>query len=245
MLFKEAGMSRGSLIASLSVVGCALAGATILVASVFPLKAAPRAAVRARETQPASKAVVDAKSLYMGKVKRGTMYFDVRGLGTLALLNGKLVAKVELPENQAGDVRTGESAQVDTHKGIVRGHVSQVSPEADAERRSVLVALDSAVPSGVDAHTSLEAIIRVGELENVVYVGRPVNIGVGPQGHIVGVVYKIIDNGREAERLQVEFGRAGVSTIQVLSGLKPGDTVILSDMSPYQKFDRVEIKPTT
>lgn len=196
-----------------------------------------------QDTQGASAPVVNAKAIWTGKVERGTMNFDVRALGTLVLLDGEPVAKIDMPEVEAGQVRDGDSAEVDTHKGIAKGHVTHMSSQVIEGKRSVMIALDSAVPSGVDAN-AVEATIRVDALEDIVYVGRPHpgNMSADAQGHTVGVIYKIVDNGKEAEQVHVDFGRASVKTIQVLSGLKPGDTVILSDMSAYRKFDRVEIK---
>jgi len=55
-------------------------------------------------------------------------------------------------------------------------------------------------------------------------------------------LFKVIDNGNEAVRVEVGFGHTGRNTIQILSGLNVGDTVILSDMFPYNKFDRIQIK---
>ena len=167
------------------------------------------------------------------------MLFAVRGLGTLTLLNGKPIATVELPEQQAADVRVGQGAQVDTHKGVVRGHVMRVSVQVVTGMRNVYVALDSALPAGLDAHAQVEGTITIAKLENVLYVGRPA----GPEtSNSQMPLFKVIDNGKAAARVEVHFGRVSVSTIQVLSGLDVGDTVILSDMSPYAKFDRVQIK---
>ena len=39
----------------------------------------------------------------------------------------------------------------------------------------------------------------------------------------------------------MKLGRASVNTIEVLEGLQPGDQVILSDMSQYDAFDRVQL----
>lgn len=243
LMLKEAGMSRTRLIASLTMIGCGLAGAATLAVSVFPLKAA----ARVQEVKAATEPVVAADTIWTDTVKRGNMYVDVRGLGTLALLNGQPVAKIYLPDTQAIDVRAGESSQVDTHKGVLKGHVIQIGPADDAGTQSALIALDSPVPSGVDANAQVEATIRVATLEDIVYVGRPVytNTRIGSQGRTTGVLYKVTESGKQADRIQVEFGRVSVNAIQVLSGLKPGDVVILSDMSPYQKFEHVDIKRTT
>ena len=43
-------------------------------------------------------------------------------------------------------------------------------------------------------------------------------------------------------RRQVRLGRSSVNTIEVLEGLKPGDQVVLSDMSAWDGRDRVRLK---
>jgi len=40
----------------------------------------------------------------------------------------------------------------------------------------------------------------------------------------------------------VKFGRSSVNTIEVVSGLKEGDRVILSDMSAWDGRDRLRIR---
>jgi hypothetical protein len=40
----------------------------------------------------------------------------------------------------------------------------------------------------------------------------------------------------------VKVGKSSVQYIQVLDGLKEGDTVILSDMSRYDNVDRIRLE---
>jgi HlyD family secretion protein len=40
----------------------------------------------------------------------------------------------------------------------------------------------------------------------------------------------------------VRLGRGSASTVEVLSGLNPGDVVILTDMSEFEGNDRVRLK---
>jgi HlyD family secretion protein len=42
--------------------------------------------------------------------------------------------------------------------------------------------------------------------------------------------------------VQVELGRTSVNTVEIKKGLQVGDTVILSDMSAWDNFDRVQLK---
>ena len=55
-------------------------------------------------------------------------------------------------------------------------------------------------------------------------------------------VFKLVDDGGEAVRVNAKLGRASVNTIEVLSGLRAGDKVILSDMSQWDNFDRIRLR---
>jgi HlyD family secretion protein len=48
--------------------------------------------------------------------------------------------------------------------------------------------------------------------------------------------------GNEATRVQVQLGKSSVNTVEVVSGLQPGDKVILSDMSAWDAYERVSLK---
>jgi len=49
-------------------------------------------------------------------------------------------------------------------------------------------------------------------------------------------------DGRSARRVQVALGRGSVNAVEVRSGLKPGDQVILSEMSRWDAVDRVRLQ---
>jgi multidrug efflux pump subunit AcrA (membrane-fusion protein) len=52
----------------------------------------------------------------------------------------------------------------------------------------------------------------------------------------------LIEDGNAAERVPVRLGRSSVNQIEVESGLREGDVIILSDMSRYDDLDRVRIR---
>ena len=66
---------------------------------------------------------------------------------------------------------------------------------------------------------------------------------------VVGVIaivmglwmFKLRPGTHEAVRVPVKLGRSSVNTIEILQGLEAGDTVILSDMSPWDAHDRVRL----
>jgi HlyD family secretion protein len=84
----------------------------------------------------------------------------------------------------------------------------------------------------------VDGTITLENLKDVLYVGRPVH---GQADSTIGI-FKIIDDGSEAVRVNVKLGRSSVNTIEIVQGLKVGDKVILSDMSAWDNFDRVRLK---
>jgi len=151
---------------------------------------------------------------------------------------GKLKAVLRIPESQAKDVSVGQPATIDTRNGIIPGHVSRKDPTAQAGTISVDVALDAALPSGAVPDLSVDGTIQVEKLKDVLYVGRPAyGAGTGKVG-----LFKIVEGGAYAVRVQVELGASSVNSVEVKSGLSLKDKVILSDMSAWDAYDRVRLK---
>ena len=148
-----------------------------------------------------------------------------------------LKAELRIAETQTKDIRIGQPAEVDTRNGIVKGHVSRIDPASSGGTVGVDVIMDGPLPSGARPDLSVDGTIRLDEMPNVVMVGRP---AFGQENSTVGI-FKLMPNG-EAQRVNVKLGRASVNQIQVVDGLQPGDQVILSDMSQYDAFDRVQLK---
>ena len=153
----------------------------------------------------------------------------------------QLKAQLKIAETQAKDILIGQKAQVDTHNGIIPGHVMRIDPHVDNGTRTVDVKLDGPLPDGAVPDLSVEGTVEIERLPDVLYVGRPVH---GEANSTVGLfkVEGAWSDAKEAVRVQVELGKVSVSYVQILKGLNVGDTVILSDMSAYDNFDRVELK---
>ncbi len=149
----------------------------------------------------------------------------------------KLKAALQIPETQARDVQLNQSASIDTHNGLIEGHVERIDPAVVNGTRTVDVHLDGALPDGAVPNLSVEGKILIEKLSNVLHVGRPVH---GDANQTISL-FKEVDGGAEAVRVQVALGAVSVSNVQVLKGLNVGDVVILSDMSAYDQFDRIRI----
>jgi HlyD family secretion protein len=149
-----------------------------------------------------------------------------------------LMAELKIPETQARDVQVGEPASVDTHNGVIAGEVSRVSPAVQNGTVTVDVKLTGALPKGARPDLSVDGTIDLERLENVLYVGRP---AFGQENSTISM-FKLDPDGKGATRVQVKTGRASVNLIEIDSGLKEGDGVILSDMSRWDNTDRVRLE---
>ena len=150
----------------------------------------------------------------------------------------KLKAALQIAETQAHDIQIGQPASVDTHNGIVPGHVSRIDPTVLNGTRTVDVTLDGPLPPGAVPQLSVDGTIDLERMKDVLYVGRP---ALGNENSTLSL-FKVDPDGKGATRVPVKVGRASVNSIQVLEGLKEGDTVILSDMSRYDTVDRVRLE---
>ena len=149
----------------------------------------------------------------------------------------QLKAQLQIAETQARDIQLNQTASVDTHNGVIPGHVIRIDPAVVNGTRTVDVHLDGPLPEGAVPNLSVEGTVLIEKLTNVLYVGRPVH---GEQNSTIGL-FKEVEGGKEALRANVEIGKTSVSTVQILKGLNIGDTVILSDMSAYDNFERIRI----
>jgi multidrug resistance efflux pump len=129
---------------------------------------------------------------------------------------GKLKAALQIAETQARDIQIGLPASIDTHNGIIPGHVTRIDPAVLNGTRTVDVVLDGPLPPGAVKGLSVE--------------------------NTTLSLYREDPDHKGATRVPVKVGRASVNSIQVLDGLKEGDTVILSDMSRYDNVDRIRLE---
>jgi len=149
----------------------------------------------------------------------------------------KLMARIRIAETQAKDVAIGQPATIDTRNGVVRGTVSRVDPSVVNGTVTVDVKLTGDLPAGARPDLSVDGEIELERLPDVVYVGRPVQ---GQEDSTVSL-FKVVD-ADYIERVPVTFGRASVTTIEIVKGLEPGDEVVMSDMSAHQEHDRLRLR---
>jgi beta-lactamase regulating signal transducer with metallopeptidase domain len=197
----------------------------------------------------AIQASVNRNTIWVDTVQRGSMPLQVRGLGKIVRedSSGKLVVRVMLPASIAVEIHPGQNAivrlraakhSVNQTPAVVKGHVIRVNGSSTDATRSIDVGLNGVLPEGAGANLTVMAAIDTGKLNGVLWIYRPAHSAANTSQPL----FRVVDEGTAADRVTVKFGRASAETIEVLDGLKVGDKVILSDMSGWQQFERIQLK---
>jgi multidrug efflux pump subunit AcrA (membrane-fusion protein) len=140
-----------------------------------------------------------------------------------------LKAVLQVPETQAHDVFVGMACDVDTGNGIVAGRIERIAPTASSGSVAVDVTLGHALPAGSRPSLNVNATIVVSRIADAVSILRPA----GAADDSTVQLYQTTPAGKRAELVRVRLGRGSADRVAVLSGLRPGDTVIVSDTSAY------------
>ncbi len=127
---------------------------------------------------------------------------------------------------------------MDTYHGVASGEVSRIDPTVVEGNVTIDVSLEGALPKGARPDLSVVGTIEIERLDDVLHVGRPVSASAQGSARL----FKLVDDGKHAVRVAVEFGRSSVTTIEVLGGLEADDQIILSDMSQWDAVDRIRLK---
>jgi beta-lactamase regulating signal transducer with metallopeptidase domain len=185
------------------------------------------------QQQPLREGVVNRNEILIGTAKRGDLTVDVRALGTMTSAD---TAELKVPASQADELKVGQSASILLRPDVsISGTVARID-SATGGQVAVGIHLEKQAPEFAGAN--VDGTVRVRVLKNVLYVGRPVFAAANTQYRL----FKLEPDGSHAIRSTVRFGAASVDAIQIVTGLQPGDRVILSDMSKYDGQDRIRLQ---
>ena len=114
----------------------------------------------------------------------------------------------------------------------------RIDPSVQNGTRTVDVALEGDLPQGAVPDLSVDGTIDLESMMNVLFLARPT---FGEEKSTIGV-FKLDRDGKTASRVQVAIGRSSASSVEILQGLKEGDEVILSDMSRWEQYQRIQLE---
>lgn len=149
-----------------------------------------------------------------------------------------LEAELKIPETQAKFIQLGQTASIDTHDGVVPGRVLRIAPVVQNSTVAVDVTLSGRLPQGARPDLGVDGTIEVEKLRNVLFIDRP------PQANTNCKIklFKLINEGNEAMRVDVQLGFVSRDRAEILHGLQDGDQFIWSESSPFKDHNLVELK---
>lgn len=151
---------------------------------------------------------------------------------------GRLKAEIRIPQTQAQDIAVGQAAMIDTRTDTIQGQVVRIDPAVRGGTVTIDVALPPNLPPSARPDLSVDGSVVVERLDDVIHMGRP-TFG---QANQQMSLFRVVEDGRFAERVTVRLGVSSVNEVEVREGLRPGDVVILSDMSQWDGFNRVRLR---
>ncbi len=140
-----------------------------------------------------------------------------------------LKAVLQVAESDVHGVLPGMQARIDTGNGTIAGAVARIAPVAQNGAVAVDVTFSHPLPPGARPDANVDGTIIISKIPGAVSIARPAGASDGASIDL----FKVVDGGTRAVRVRVRLGLGSNDRVQVLSGIRPGDTVIVSDMSAY------------
>jgi multidrug efflux pump subunit AcrA (membrane-fusion protein) len=81
-------------------------------------------------------------------------------------------------------------------------------------------------------------VVRLENVTNVLYTGRVADA----QPDATVSLFRLEQDGVTADRVPVKLGRISVNEVEIVSGLKEGDQIVLSDTSTWHDRPQIRIK---
>ncbi len=159
---------------------------------------------------------------------------------------GDMVAKVAdlstyrvdatISDVHAGRLAIGQTVQIKIGESILDGALSNILPTIENGVVKLVVQLSDKTNKALRSNLRVDAFIVTGRESNTLRIKKPQMVDVEGKPHL------FVIRGDVAIRAPVSVGLIGFDFVEIKSGLKEGDEVILSDMSEYKHLKEVRLK---
>ncbi|SFD57265.1 efflux RND transporter periplasmic adaptor subunit [Pseudoalteromonas denitrificans] len=147
-----------------------------------------------------------------------------------------LKAELRVQESQAKDVQLGQIVEIDTRRSKITGTVTRIDPAVINGTVTVDIALPNKLPSEARPDLRVNGIIEIKRLDNVLLLDKPAHWQTSDTAYF----FKLLDNST-AIKTQVSIGANSARSIQVLTGLKQGEQVIMSNTAHLEQYKTLQI----
>jgi HlyD family secretion protein len=147
----------------------------------------------------------------------------------------KLEVELEVPETYVADMGLGMTAEIQLGDTRATGKLSALSPEVVKNQVLARVRFDGTQPKGLRQSQRVTARLLIEEKPNVVMLPR------GPFVESEGGRFAYVMQDGTAVRTPIRLGATSVSSVEILSGVKPGDKVVIAGTDTFANAARVSI----
>ena len=147
----------------------------------------------------------------------------------------RLEVELEVPETYVSDLGLGMNAEITLPAGTAAGKLTALSPEVVKNQVLARVRFDGEQPKGLRQSQRVTARLLIEEKPNVLMVPR------GPFVESEGGRFAYVVRDGLAIRTPVQLGATSVSAVEILSGLKPGDRIVVAGTDAFENAASVSI----
>lgn len=186
------------------------------------------------------------------KVEELRLKAPVDGMvGTLSVANRSVVAantalmtlvdlsqlevELEIPETYVADLGLGMTAEITINGVTAKGKLSALSPEVVKNQVLARVRFDGTQPSGLRQSQRVSARLLIEEKPNVLMLAR------GPFVESEGGRFAYLVQNNIATRIPFKLGATSISAVEILTGLKEGDKVVVAGTDQFENAEKVSL----
>ncbi len=158
------------------------------------------------------------------------------GAGVLTVVDlSAYEIEVQVPEVFARELGAGMAAEIQDSNGKYAGEVSAIAPEVVDGQVVGRIRFGDKKPDGLRQNQRLTTRILMDEHPNVLIVERGPFVDAG-----AGRVAYVVRNGM-AERTPIQIGATSLNAVEIVSGVKEGDRIVISGTDQFNGAQRVSI----
>ena len=147
-----------------------------------------------------------------------------------------LELEIGLPEEYTNETSIGTAASIQFLGREYPGKVTAISPEVINNQVVATVAFDGEKPQGLKQNQRLTTRLTFESKRNVVKVAR------GPFLEAESNRAAYVVDGKLATRREIEVGATSVGEVEIVRGLKAGESIVLSDTSSFNDAKTVMLR---
>ncbi|MFY7826182.1 MAG: efflux RND transporter periplasmic adaptor subunit [Flectobacillus sp.] len=169
--------------------------------------------------------------------KIGTAVNEGEMLAKLADL-GSFRVEGSCSDVYAEQLKIGLPVIVRINDQALRGMVVQIKPAVSNGVIQFAISLDDNRSALLRPNMKVEVYVITQKVSHVIRIAN----GPAFNGKRILPVF-VLENNKTARRREVETGLSNFDFVEIKQGLKPGEKVIITDMSQYKHLDQIQIEP--